>query len=277
MLLFGAAYSIALIVAGLNRDRRVRYGLALAVLILAVSIGYASWLFGVYVLGYLLLSAWMVEYPVKAWVRTLRYGLWCAMTLPLLIHLAPGYDGMSLAVEETLKPGSVPVDLYFNHDKVWVAWSLLGWLPLFRQSLTPRRGFLPWLTPFVTLVGMGAVATLALALELIDWQPGLTAWFGVFALANLLNTCIAEELLFRGLLQRQLLIRFGWIVAVSASALLFGVAHLPAGWGFAAVAGLAGLVYGLTYLWTGRLAWAVLVHWLLNLAHLLLFTYPFSV
>lgn len=38
----------------------------------------------------------------------------------------------------------------------------------------------------------------------------------------------------------------------------------------------AGLLYGLVYLWTGRLVWAVLVHWGLNLTHLLLFTYPMS-
>ncbi|SQL02415.1 CAAX amino protease [Pseudomonas aeruginosa] len=39
-------------------------------------------------------------------------------------------------------------------------------------------------------------------------------------------------------------------------------------------AGLAGLIYGLAWLWSGRLWVATLFHFGLNLTHLLLFTYP---
>ncbi|WP_375177347.1 lysostaphin resistance A-like protein [Marinobacter mobilis] len=276
MLAIGIAYSLCLILAGLSRDRRLRYGGALAILVAAVAMGYSSWLFGVYALGYLLLSAWMVEWQARNWLRVVRYGLWVVATIPLLIHQAPGYEGLLVAEHVVLKPGSIATDLYFNHDKVWVAWSLLGWLPLFRQSLTPRRGFLPWLTPFLLFLGMALIMALAQVQGLVQWQPGVAAWLGVFALSNLLNTCIAEELLFRGVVQRQLVIRFGWIVALLVTSLLFGIAHLPGGWGYVLVAGFAGLVYGLAYLWTGRLLWAVLVHWLLNLSHILLFTYPMS-
>lgn len=276
MLLFGVAYSLLVIASGLSRDRRLRYGGALVALAAALVSGYSTWLFTLYGLGYLLLSAWMVEWPTRSWLRYLRYGFWVVASVPLVIHVAPGYAGLQLADQVVLKSGSVATNLYFNHDKVWVAWSLLGWLPVFRQSLTPRRGFLPLLTPFLLILGVGSVMLLAVVLGLVHWRPEWTPWFWVFAIANLLNTCIAEELLFRGLLQRQLLIRFGWIAALFVASLLFGLAHLVGGWGFVMVATCAGLVYGLTYLWTGRLVWAVLVHWLLNLSHLLLFTYPLS-
>ncbi|SFM69847.1 CPBP family intramembrane glutamic endopeptidase [Marinobacter zhejiangensis] len=276
MLAFGIAYSVLLIASGLSLDRRLRYGGALLACLLALWVGYSSWQFSVYVLGYLLLSAWMVERPARNGLRYLHFALWGGASLPLLVHTAPGYDGLLLAEQVVMKPASVAIDLYFNHDKIWVAWSLLGWLPMIRQSLTPRRGFLPLLTPFLLLAGLALVMLLATVLELVHWQHGLPEWFWVFAIANLLNTCIAEEMLFRGLVQRQLQIRFGWIVALLGTSLLFGLAHVPGGWSFVAVASLAGLVYGLTYLWTGRLVWAVLVHWLLNLSHLMLFTYPFS-
>ncbi len=114
------------------------------------------------------------------------------------------------------------------------------------------------------------------ALGLLAWRPGLTPWFAAFAVANLLNTCVAEELLFRGMLQRRLVARLGGALGLAAAAALFGLAHFPAGAGFMAVAAVAGLLYGLVYRWTGRLAWAVLAHWGLNLAHVALCTSPLA-
>lgn len=98
----------------------------------------------------------------------------------------------------------------------------------------------------------------------------------MFAAANLLNTCITEELLFRGLLQRQLQRHITPLLALVATALLFGLVHLAGGWAYVGVATLAGGLYGLVYYWTGRIVWAVLVHWLLNFSHFMLFTYPLS-
>ncbi len=38
---------------------------------------------------------------------------------------------------------------------------------------------------------------------------------------------------------------------------------------------MAGVIYGLAWLWSGRLWVATLVHFSFNMLHLLLFTYPF--
>lgn len=276
MLPFASLYALLLVASGLSLHRWPRYLGALLVLLVAVLVEYVTPVFAGYLLGYLVLTAWMAEWPVRRWVRYLRYGLWFAASVPLVIHQAPGYDGLLLAEQVTLKPDSIATDLYFNHDKIWVAWSLLAWLPLFRQSITPRRRFVAVLTPLLLVLGLGLVMLSAMALGLVQWRPGWSVWFWVFALTNLLNTCLAEELLFRGIVLRQLLIRFGWIIALGLSGLLFGLVHFPGGWAYVLVATLAGVLYGLAYLWTGRLLWAVMVHWLLNLAHLVLFTYPMA-
>lgn len=276
MLFFGLFYSFALIVFGLCQDSRLRYGGALALLLTAPLVGYTSWEFSSYALGYLLLTAWMVWQPLTPWLRNLRYLCWFLASGVLVLHAVPGDAGLLLAEEVVLKQGSVPTNLYLNHDKVWVAWSLLSWLPMGRLSMALRRPFPRWLVPILLSVAVALVMLVAVGLGLVHWQPALTSWFWVFAVNNLLNTCIAEELLFRGVLQRQLAIRFGWMAALVLASGTFGLVHLAGGWSFVAVASLAGLVYGLAYLWTGRLVWAVLVHWLLNLSHLLLFTYPVS-
>ena len=52
-------------------------------------------------------------------------------------------------------------------------------------------------------------------------------------------------------------------------------AHIGGGIAYAALATLAGIGYGAAYHVTQRVEASLLVHFALNLAHLLLFTYPF--
>ena len=274
MLTYGLFYSTALILLGLSNRAQLRYGGAALILLAAATIGYTTWVFAAVALAYIGLTAWMVEQAVSTAVRWARYGLWFLASAALVMHAMPGYEGLVVADYVLLKAGSTYTDLYFNHDKVLVAWSLLNFIPLFRQSLTPKPLTPFWLTPLTLTLGIAATLTLAVTFGLISWQPGWTPWFWVFAAGNLLNTCVAEELLFRGLLQRQLQKRLVPLLAMAVAAVLFGIAHLAGGWPYVGVATLAGAVYGLTYYVTGRVVWAVLVHWLLNLSHFVLFTYP---
>ena len=67
----------------------------------------------------------------------------------------------------------------------------------------------------------------------------------------------------------------GWAwPALALASALFGLAHFAGGPLLMLFAGLAGLIYGLAWLWSGRLWVATLFHFGLNLTHLLLFTYP---
>ncbi len=130
-----------------------------------------------------------------------------------------------------------------------------GWLVA--QPHIPNS---PWL--FGTLLGAQLLAAHLL--------PG----FSPLPL-NLGITCLVEELIFRGLLQRELVGRFGVVAGIGLATALFGAAHLPAGFGFAGLATLAGLGYGLAFHYSGDRLWvAVLLHGAVNSLHLLLLTYP---
>lgn len=274
MLALSMLYSLSLIVLGLCADARWRIGGAVAVLLLAGLVGLAAWLFVAMALGYVALSAWMQARSGPPWLAWARIAVWVVASAGLVLHAWPGHEGLVVVEQQVLKADSLPVSLYLNHDKVLVAWSLLGWLPLFGRSVSPVGGMSSLAVPWLAAAGIVALMGFAVALGLVAWQPGLPEVAWVFAVANLLNTCIAEELLFRGMLQRWLMGRAGALAAVALSSVLFGVAHFAGGGAFVLVATAAGLLYGLVYLWTGRLVWAVLVHWGLNLNHLLLFSYP---
>jgi uncharacterized protein len=72
--------------------------------------------------------------------------------------------------------------------------------------------------------------------------------------------------------------RRGWpradFMAVLGASVLFGGVHLGGGIEFALLATLAGLGYGTVYYWTGRLHYAVLLHFAVNAVHLLAFAAP---
>ncbi|MDN3557433.1 CPBP family intramembrane glutamic endopeptidase [Halomonas maura] len=276
MLPFGILYSLCLLLCGLSREARLRYGGAAVVLLAAAAVGYAGGSFVAPALGYVALTAWMAERRAPPWLARGRVLAWLVASAGLVTHAWPGVQGLLLAEATVLKAGSVPMSLYFHHDKVLVAWSLLAWLPLFDRSARPLAVGRSWAVAPLVAGGVLAIMGLAAVLGLVAWQPGLPALFWAFAIANLLNTCVAEELLFRGLLQRWLVERAGWRLGLFAASGLFGIAHLAGGTAFVLVATAAGGLYGLVYLWTGRLVWAVLVHWGLNLTHLALFTYPMT-
>lgn len=76
---------------------------------------------------------------------------------------------------------------------------------------------------------------------------------------------LAEELLFRGILQRTLQRRFGYWSGLLVTSAIFGLMH--SGYGVPleiAFAGVIGLVFGLVYDWTDSLALVTVIHGALN-------------
>ena len=115
---------------------------------------------------------------------------------------------------------------------------------------------------------------LALALQVVAWQPKWPPFLWLWIPLNLCVTALSEELVFRGWLQTALVRRYRAPAGIALGALLFGAAHAPFSPTFALVAGVAGLGYGLAFHLGRRLWLAVALHFALNLLHLLLLSYP---
>ncbi|MFO7581873.1 CPBP family intramembrane glutamic endopeptidase [Guyparkeria sp.] len=192
------------------------------------------------------------------------FGLGVVLTL----HLWPGFANPAIWQGRTFCTGCLPHSLHLPVDQVLL---VAAWLPLLAGTI--RRGSLPpiLIGGVATIV---ASAALGLWLGLFRWAPG---WPGMallwFAGVNLVIVA-AEETLFRGLLQRHILHRLGAVHAWWLTAVIFGLAHLPFGAEFAAVATIAGLGYGYVAWQSGSLWPAIGLHWVVNLLHFSLFSYP---
>ena len=187
----------------------------------------------------------------------------------LSLHLWPGFDNPAIWQDHQFCSDCLPHSLYLSVDQALL---VAAWLPLLIGRVRPPRARQLLAAGGTTIA---TAITLGIATGLFRWQP---AWPGAsllmtFAAVNLI-TVAAEELIFRGLLQRHLLRPLGPVHAWWLTALIFGLAHLPFGIEFAAVATVAGLGYGWIAWQSGSLWPAIALHWLINLLHFSLFSYP---
>ncbi|WP_454674298.1 CPBP family intramembrane glutamic endopeptidase [Achromobacter pestifer] len=202
--------------------------------------------------------------------------LFVAVAAALFLHLLPGFHNPQVIAPAPLSPDAVPFGMYLNLDKPLVAF----WVIL---ALAPPMAGAQARTTVASALGACALAVLvclgvALALGVVGWEPKWpdSAW--IWLINNALLVTLAEEALFRGYVQQQLMLRWrrhawGTQAAVAVAAVLFGLAHYAGGWQWMLLAGLAGVAYGTAYRY-GGLAAAVVAHLGLNAAHFGLFTYP---
>ncbi len=210
-------------------------------------------------------------HPAPRWATTARVAL-IVWSLALTLHFIPGFSNLKVLDKVLVGPGSVPFNMYLNLDKPLLIFALLLAFP----TLLGKGGSIRWRPLALLILPLAALLGIAWQLGALRPEVGLPHWWWLFALNNLLFTCVAEEALFRGAIQQELASRSKPWFAIVASALLFGAIHLPGGPLLALFATLAGCCYGLAFQLSGRLSIAIAVHFAFNFAHLALFTYPLA-
>ena len=115
--------------------------------------------------------------------------------------------------------------------------------------------------------------------SLRDNRSQTAAKMWLWALNNLFFVCVAEECLFRGLIQGSLtnlvpnIFRWKWLPLVVSSS-LFGLDHYEGGLPYILLAAFAGIFYGYAYWKTNKIKSSIFVHFGLNFTHFLFFSYP---
>ncbi|MBP2170439.1 membrane protease YdiL (CAAX protease family) [Erwinia toletana] len=194
------------------------------------------------------------------------------IAINLLSHFTPGFNNVRVLDQVRAGEMSAPFSMYYNFDKALLPFVFLAIIPtLFRTRPLRQPAAIYWLPLILSLPLLLLMATAFGGLKI---EPHAPQWIGQFFLANLFFVSLAEEALFRGYLQRRLSQFIGPLAGLLISALLFGICHLAGGVLLVLFATLAGIIYGLAWMWTGRLWVATLFHFALNLLHLLFFTYP---
>ena len=232
---------------------------------------------------------WLVALMSCLWVYYRRarvfyykntFGLAIAVIGGLLMHhYFEGFHPIWDVKAEVIKPHSTAVSFSVWPQGPILALLILTFAPLQRATFERWSRILAY--GLVTAVALaGVLIPAALFAGSIQWQPGLPKWFFVWALRNLLFTCIVEEVFYRLFLQRflhEMVFRLNlpWFVALLGASVLFGLRHTGGGLPYIAFATIAGLFYGWVFHKTERLEASIISHFAFNTLHTLLFTYPF--
>ncbi len=217
---------------------------------------------------------------------TKRHHLWNLLLILLAfflgLHLVPGFNNWPYVENHALGENLAEFSIWFNYDKALFGLIVLG--GIFQPYLIRSRQ--EWLDFTVQacrpiVLGVVLVYLLALAMAYVRIDLSLDVVFFAWAVKNLFFTVIAEEIVFRGILQRQLSKLLSGFAradgyAIAAGAVLFGLAHFSGGWKYVVLSTAAGMVYGYTYAVTKRIEGPIIAHFLLNVGHFLFFSYPYS-
>ncbi|WP_340610660.1 CPBP family intramembrane glutamic endopeptidase [Xenorhabdus bharatensis] len=194
------------------------------------------------------------------------------VSILLFIHFIPGFHNLKYLDKVQVGPLSAPFSMYFNFDKALIPFLLLCCMPsLFRCTPVVKAPAHGWALLIAAIPALLGLATMLGGLAVELHLPG---WFPAFVVANILFVSLAEEALFRGYIQQKLSQWMNPYFALLITSLLFGAAHFAGGGLLMAFATLAGLIYGIAWMWSGRLWVAVGFHFTLNVLHLLFYTYP---
>jgi membrane protease YdiL (CAAX protease family) len=208
-------------------------------------------------------------------------------SLALALRWIPGFNNLSIVSNTQITDDAISFTLYANVDKAIVGLLLCAYFFSRTAScLTPNltsnikaetntKFTLPILIIVSTIL---TTLMVALMIGLVSFEPKVPDFWLSFIAINLLFTCVAEEVLFRGLLQTKLAQtitskRFALLAPV-ITACIFALAHFSGGFNYVLVAAVAGFGYSYIFYKTQRLEWAILCHWLVNICHFFFFTYP---
>jgi uncharacterized protein len=153
---------------------------------------------------------WIVLAGINIWVTSNpafpRWYRWTAMIIFLFMgvalsnHLLPGFNNLEVFDKIQFSSDSTPFTMYLNFDKTVVGIFIYLFV-LKNRELVPwqmKDSFLTIKT-FVSLVAF--MLPLALASHYVRIDPKLPPQTWLWALNNLFFVCVAEESLFRGLIQ----------------------------------------------------------------------------
>ena len=212
-------------------------------------------------------------------VRIIAGTIMLVLALGLSLHVVPGFSNPKVIANLILSEGGIPYSKYLNFDKIMMGLFLLG-LTCKNLLSTPQAwGRMVKQAAPISALTIIVLLFMSFVLGYVRLEPKWSGLFWFWAWTNLFFTCIAEEALYRGTIQRFIVMglakyRYGATVGLVLAAVLFGLMHYSGGTKYVLLSTIAGIGYGWTYLRTQQIEASILTHFLLNCLHFVFFTYP---
>lgn len=227
------------------------------------------------ILGGLFYFSWHGKFK---WQIIARAGA-LLLSIGMMFALVPGFLNWQLVSNFVLTPDAIPYSMRFTFDKSFVGLLFLCFSPL--TLIKPHHGWKPVLQVGITagVLAIMILLPLSYALHYVRLEIKNSDLISLWLINNLFFVCIAEEVIFRGIIQKslqQVLDKFavGKWIALVISAALFGASHYQGGINYVLLASVAGIIYGYAFMKTQKIEASIITHFMVNTVHFLAFTYP---
>jgi membrane protease YdiL (CAAX protease family) len=198
------------------------------------------------------------------------------ISIGLILHLIPGFNNIVMYKEIILSPKSLPFSLWFNFDKIFCLLLLVGY-PYPTLSIEERKAIISKVLLIFSLAFM-VLMVIAQFDGYIRFSPKIPTILFTWMVINFIVVA-TEEAFFRHFLQKSFMkcfskFDYGNFYAITLVAILFGAGHYWGGLTYILFSFVAGLFYGVAVYATQRIEASIAVHFLINLTHIIFFTYP---
>lgn len=206
------------------------------------------------------------------------------LTFGMILHLFQGFVPWVLVSNLELGHRALPYTHYLFYDRAIMGVCIVG-MGAF-ELIRKKNDFIVLLRSIwpSILVAIFATGSVAAGASFIDIDFGWTYYFKLWVTTNIFFVVIAEEAIFRSLLQKPLThifdkwkifdLSFGPWFALTITTAFYVLRHIYAGPTVMLFAGVSGLFYGYTYMRTRRIEACIVMHACVDSVHFLCFTYP---
>lgn len=214
-------------------------------------------------------------------IKIILFSIIMTLIIGFYFHLTPGFYNKLVINRIYLSLISYPFSMYLNFDKAMAAMIIYITSGLYiREQYLDKKSILQVSRYFI--IGAPIIIITAYLLSYIKYDPKIPNIITIWVVNNLLFVCVGEEIVFRGFIQEQLKVLLKNKIEIPylyiiLSAIIFGLYHFSQGITYVLLASISGIIYGFTYEKTNRLLCSILIHFGVNLTHLLLFTYPVAI
>lgn len=226
----------------------------------------------------------LFTFSSEKYIRLLSFVFLFLISIGLINHAVPGFHNILYYKGISVSDKSAPYSAYINFDKPFLALLLI-------YHYNKRKLYE---TKFVSavvyglLLGIVAASILSFAgvySQFIKFDPKIPEILPNWIMMNMV-VAISEEAFFRGLIQNSLysglakikaLQKYSGLLSLIISSLFFSIACHAGDPIYTALAFIAGLFYGYALLKTGMIESSIIVHLMVNLVHITLFTYPYMI
>jgi membrane protease YdiL (CAAX protease family) len=189
-------------------------------------------------------------------------------------HLLPGFNNALVVDGLRISQLSIPFSIYLNFDKT-IAGIILFMNNRLYEHENPLDSKSIILISKLLFLCATILMTTGILYGYIKFDFKIPNILLIWCINNLFFICLSEEVIFRGIIQNKLEeFSSSKYFSLTLASLIFGLAHFKGGIAYILLATIVGGFYGLAYQKTRRVLCAMLVHFGLNLIHLIFFTYP---